>query len=130
MLRRPPRSTRPDPLFPYPTLFRSSHPQDIEVGQNRLSRRARPRSPRKQDRRDRQGPPSSIPARSFLSPARPQHLIAEPPPRARHAHGLYIIGPSSHEYATQNRRSEEHKSELPSLMRISYAVFCLKKKHT
>src|SRR3546814_12494441 len=39
----------------------------------------------------------------FLSPARPQHLIAEPPPRARHAHGLYIIGPSSHEYATQNR---------------------------
>src|SRR3546814_2102333 len=101
MLRRPPRSTRPDPLFPYPTLFRSSHPQDIEVGQNRLSRRTRPRSPRKQDRRDRQGPPSSIPARSFLSPSRPQHLIAEPPPRARHAHGLYLIGPSSPEYATQ-----------------------------
>src|SRR3546814_20568278 len=74
----------------------------MEVGQNRLSRRTRPRSPRKQDRRDRQGPPSSIPDRSFLSPARPQHLIAEPPPPARHAHGLYIIGPSSHPYATRN----------------------------
>src|SRR3546814_722750 len=167
---RPPRNRA--------ALSDASHPQDIEVGQNRLARRARPRSPRKQDRRDRQGPPSSIPARSFLSPARPQHLIAEPPPRARHAHGLYIIGPSSHEYATQNRllapdraqgrcrppepqgrpcrsrpagphlpgdpqtrwqgwpgprgrlrrrllRSEEHTSELQSLMRISYAVFCL-----
>src|SRR3546814_10438424 len=97
---RPPRNRA--------ALSDASHPHDIEVGQNRLSRRTRPRSPRKQDRRDRQGPPSSIPARSFLSPARPQHLIAEPPPRARHAYGLYIIGPSSHEYAPQNRLPAPH----------------------
>src|SRR3546814_3371010 len=85
MIRRPPRSTRTDTLFPYTTLFRS----------HRVSRgRIRRRQLRKDGSRDA--------ARGDGSPA---------PSRALHT-----------------RRSEEHTSELQSLMRISYAVFCLKKK--
>src|SRR3546814_4783927 len=74
MIRRPPRSTRTDTLFPYTTLFRS-HP-----------------------RRGRQRPPAG--RRVIMTNI--QKGLAE--------------------------RSEEHTSELQSLMRISYAVFCLKKK--
>src|SRR3546814_2250261 len=73
MIRRPPRSTRTDTLFPYTTLFRS--PRGVRPG-NRLPKRRSRRSPR------------------------------------------------------PTLRSEEHTSELQSLMRISYAVFCLKKKKT
>src|SRR3546814_11406095 len=87
---RPPRNRA--------ALSDASHPQDIEVGQNRLSRRARPRSSRKQDRRDRQGPPSSIPARSFLSPACPPHLIADPPPPPPQAPGPPLLGHTPHEH--------------------------------
>src|SRR3546814_20382214 len=72
MIRRPPRSTRTDTLFPYTTLFRSTGGRSA-------------------------------------------------PPAARHRCPLSATGPHT-------RRSEEHTSELQSLMRISYAVFCLKKK--
>src|SRR3546814_12673765 len=82
MIRRPPRSTRTDTLFPYTTLFRSLRAQ---AGIRRTA-----------------------PAR--LPPARRRLLPA--PDRSRRRPG----------------RSEEHTSELQSLMRISYAVFCLKKK--
>src|SRR3546814_5280690 len=79
MIRRPPRSTRTDTLFPYTTLFRSHRPSGRSsrsaIRQSRWWRRPR----RKTDR--------------------------------------------------LRRRSEEHTSELQSLMRISYAVFCLKKKN-
>src|SRR3546814_2775791 len=80
MIRRPPRSTRTDTLFPYTTLFRS------------VGRRAA--------RRDR--------------PARHHRRRSADLRRHRHRPG--------------DGRSEEHTSELQSLMRISYAVFCLKKK--
>src|SRR3546814_19373175 len=75
MIRRPPRSTRTDTLFPYTTLFRSRPEWDCadfdlqQIGKRRLER-----------------------------------------------------------HDPQDYRSEEHTSELQSLMRISYAVFCLKKK--
>src|SRR3546814_6281832 len=77
MIRRPPRSTRTDTLFPYTTLFRSARLGlgRREVGEGRRLRR--------------------IPIASETN---------------------------------RGRRSEEHTSELQSLMRISYAVFCLKKK--
>src|SRR3546814_18384662 len=88
MIRRPPRSTRTDTLFPYTTLFRS------RCQRHREHRRHRPR-----DRRH-QGAARCLHAGS-----------AE---RQR-------VGAPAH-------RSEEHTSELQSLMRISYAVFCLKKK--
>src|SRR3546814_9747624 len=85
MIRRPPRSTRTDTLFPYTTLCRSP-------------RRCRP-----------PGPPR---------PGRPQSVD-----RARRDHRR-----SNEIRRTANMRSEEHTSELQSLMRNSYAVFCLTKK--
>src|SRR3546814_7582751 len=75
MIRRPPRSTRTDTLFPYTTLFRSIEGQD--------------------------------PCRLLVDGGPAESVLDR--------HGI---------------RSEEHTSELQSLMRISYAVFCLKKKTT
>src|SRR3546814_6737793 len=85
MIRRPPRSTRTDTLFPYTTLFRS------DARYQRLAR-------------------ISVPHLYNLR----QSLVY------RQRRGVW--------HGT--RRSEEHTSELQSLMRISYAVFCLKKKKT
>src|SRR3546814_1010493 len=82
MIRRPPRSTRTDTLFPYTTLFRSA------------SRRVRISS--------------SLSTNAAISSTTP----ASSPTRL----------------PREKNRSEEHTSELQSLMRISYAVFCLKKK--
>src|SRR3546814_1015234 len=92
MLRRPPRSTRTDTLFPYTTLFRSPVGQSV----SRLCGAA--------DGRARRHP-------------------EPPPPRRRH--GQESVRPAA---GGAEGRSEEHTSELQSLMRISYAVFCLKKK--
>src|SRR3546814_7566509 len=75
MIRRPPRSTRTDTLFPYTTLFRSLAQGRLQVGARRVPLQQQP-----------------LPGPGLL-------------------------------------RSEEHTSELQSLMRISYAVFCLKKKN-
>src|SRR3546814_6006535 len=92
MIRRPPRSTRTDTLFPYTTLFRSHGGYPGRTAAARHRARAAPRSMST-------GCPQTYPA---------SHRARESP----HA------------------RSEEHTSELQSLMRISYAVFCLKKKNT
>src|SRR3546814_5650639 len=81
MIRRPPRSTRTDTLFPYTTLFRSA---------------------------------SAV------------QLSANVPQASAHCQ----IKPNIKRVANAQMRSEEHTSELQSLMRISYAVFCLKKKIT
>src|SRR3546814_8783635 len=86
MIRRPPRSTRTDTLFPYTTLFRS-----IEEGDC--------------------GRHVGLPGRDDVGPR-------------------IAFGRDLDEVLEQRRRrSEEHTSELQSLMRISYAVFCLKKKN-
>src|SRR3546814_5787899 len=89
MIRRPPRSTRTDTLFPYTTLFRSRRPYEAadRVDERRLAR-----------------------------PVRPDQAYDGPG-----FHGDADAGTGVH-------RSEEHTSELQSLMRTSYAVFCLKKK--
>src|SRR3546814_6523694 len=84
MIRRPPRSTRTDTLFPYTTLFRSTGDRWRLVGE-RIT---------------------------------PQERIISDRPRPAYQ-PLRSCRPC---------RSEEHTSELQSLMRISYAVFCLKKK--
>src|SRR3546814_1158825 len=97
MIRRPPRSTRTDTLFPYTTLFRSDDLAQDGVDQ-RLSVRLR------HVRRSRCGR------------CRFQRRAAR--------EGLKEIVDTGRRW----RRSEEHTSELQSLMRISYAVFCLKKK--
>src|SRR3546814_9218221 len=111
MIRRPPRSTRTDTLFPYTTLFRSAVRilRDRRRQERRLSRRVRPR-----DRRVRQ---------------RDHQVGLERVPRQRQVQlgaERFQIGCAQH--AVLGQRSEEHTSELQSLMRISYAVFCLKKK--
>src|SRR3546814_4965287 len=89
MIRRPPRSTRTDTLFPYTTLFRSRSRHSLRVVPHRLD----------------------APVLDDARHALPRHGSGRPP-------GLRLP------------RSEEHTSELQSLMRISYAVFCLKKKIT
>src|SRR3546814_7707480 len=101
MIRRPPRSTRTDTLFPYTTLFRS----DRRGVRRRRSRRAGPRPSPRSDR-----------PRLWIA-----HLSRHVLDRAAGA----VAGRVS-----EHDRSEEHTSELQSLMRISYAVFCLKKKKT
>src|SRR3546814_6101909 len=92
MIRRPPRSTRTDTLFPYTTLFRSDAAL-TQASEQRLGV-ADALSAAKQ---------KVVDARTALDSARTDRQAAQ-------------------------RRSEEHTSELQSLMRISYAVFCLKKK--
>src|SRR3546814_9239633 len=110
MIRRPPRSTRTDTLFPYTTLFRSK----------RVSKYNRPPP--------WQGPaphPVHHPSTSGISPAaRFFHAGGEAVPAHPCAASLYRKRPDP-----VDCRSEEHTSELQSLMRISYAVFCLKKKN-
>src|SRR3546814_4379022 len=86
MIRRPPRSTRTDTLFPYTTLFRSIFRALGGVPVDREN---------------------------------PGPLVADLVANARSSDSLAILIP----------RSEEHTSELQSLMRISYAVFCLHKKN-
>src|SRR3546814_6728455 len=107
MIRRPPRSTRTDTLFPYTTLFRSpqgrARPAAINHGGH-----VHPRD-------DRAAPAPLLVDQRMEGTGRCQwHAVGhrvDPP-------GLVLC----------RRRSEEHTSELQSLMRISYAVFCLKKK--
>src|SRR3546814_8137396 len=110
MIRRPPRSTRTDTLFPYTTLFRSARDeQDLRlVLRDRQLRRHEVHGARfgrlpGLGQRDRQlrGPP---------------HLLDQP------------VVAAAIELQPHQDRSEEHTSELQSLMRISYAVFCLQKK--
>src|SRR3546814_9925723 len=94
MIRRPPRSTRTDTLFPYTTLFRSADDRHA-VGFQRA---------RQLERR----------------------LAA-----VLHDHALGLLQCHDLQHVLERqRRSEEHTSELQSLMRISYAVFCLKKTKT
>src|SRR3546814_6225977 len=99
MIRRPPRSTRTDTLFPYTTLFRSPSPEleHRHAGDGG----GRGRDPQPGDRR--------------------------PGRRAAVRHLLRLEDRA--DLPGHVDRSEEHTSELQSLMRISYAVFCLKKKN-
>src|SRR3546814_10204515 len=115
MIRRPPRSTRTDTLFPYTTLFRSAS-----------KRRALLWSP----------PEAGAPALRHLSSLgaeigfpRTRNRVAISHLKTRYTLCIFYdkSGAKDQRYATYNR-SEEHTSELQSLMRISYAVFCLKKK--
>src|SRR3546814_2518167 len=101
MIRRPPRSTRTDTLFPYTTLFRSEEDDVDRV--DRLE--------------DRRGNRPAIDIAVGEQVHRPARLFEQAPDQRI-------------ERDQEEDRSEEHTSELQSLMRISYAVFCLKKKKT
>src|SRR3546814_5568807 len=107
MLRRPPRSTRTDTLFPYTTLFRSSSEPDPALFPASLARRVvLPHLQQVAARPHSRHPSIDIGFRGACP-----HVSVRSSPGGFH-------------------RSEEHTSELQSLMRISYAVFCLKKKTT
>src|SRR3546814_8949813 len=135
MIRRPPSSTRPDTLFPYTTLFRSLAsiqrsttrslwhagigPSRVGYAQSLSSCRTGPGD----DRRAGQAAAlqNCVGARPSLKARRADaHLSRCPCPRDR--------GYDRPLSLSERIRSEEHTSELQSLMRISYAVFCLKKK--
>src|SRR3546814_5812022 len=104
MIRRPPRSTRTDTLFPYTTLFRSIY--TAVSGMNASMTRERVIA--------------SNMANAQTIGFRKEIIQATP---------MTLEGPQL-EARAMTSRSEEHTSELQSLMRISYAVFCLKKKKT
>src|SRR3546814_9439354 len=111
MIRRPPRSTRTDTLFPYTTLFRSA-------------------ADRSRTAREGGGIAGSrhLPARAGAGKRRdPPGRLARLDVAQRTAAGGGESGAGADR--TDADRSEEHTSELQSLMRISYAVFCLKKKN-
>src|SRR3546814_10388672 len=103
MIRRPPRSTRTDTLFPYTTLFRSLADDDpLYMGAGiDFQLDGIVWLPQSQQQFE-------------ADACRAQPSLKPRAPGAREPRGGY--------------RSEEHTSELQSLMRISYAVFCLKKK--
>src|SRR3546814_9262176 len=108
-IRRPPRSTRTDTLFPYTTLFRSRDRVET-LGPPRRAAGARVRTAPRRRHRAR-----------LARPARAGMGRPHPAPGALGRRGRAQGPPLA-------ARSEEHTSELQSLMRISYAVFCLKKK--
>src|SRR3546814_2539934 len=102
MIRRPPRSTRTDTLFPYTTLFRSLF-------------------------QDRLGDLLLLVVQLLLERAEPVERIGDAAPRRL----ADVLARDLHrERLGAQPRSEEHTSELQSLMRTSYAVFCLKKKNS
>src|SRR3546814_4622365 len=102
MIRRPPRSTRTDTLFPYTTLFRSP------ITGRSTDDRTLPSLPRWCSRK-----------------------AARPGPETTISHLASVLAHFAIPGAIRSKsRSEDHTSELQSLMRISYAVFCLKKKTT
>src|SRR3546814_7053960 len=127
MIRRPPRSTRTDTLLPYTTLFRSIDDPEIDCiittgGTGVTGRDVTPEAlAQVQDK--------EIPGFGELFRWPSYQKIGTSTVQSRAtacvARGTYIFAlPGS----TGAVRSEEHTSELQSLMRISYAVFCLKKK--
>src|SRR3546814_9840405 len=109
MIRRPPRSTRTDTLFPYTTLFRSGRQTGPGVGRGKHHNTSG----------------SCVLFQCVGCSAAQEALVA-----GNH-HGAGALGTEFPGIVGRccKYRSEEHTSELQSLMRISYAVFCLKKKH-
>src|SRR3546814_1479416 len=107
MIRLPPRSTRTDPLFPYTTLFRSSRGHEVLI--------------------DLPMEPTTFPNED----PGPQALLTGLTPQENLDRLDWVLGRGSAYVGVAGSmgRSEEHTSELQSLMRLSYAVFCLKKKN-
>src|SRR3546814_1139413 len=105
MIRRPPRSTRTDTLFPYTTLFRS---MEDAIGAQIDDYLIKPVNPKQ----------VLLTIKKILDNKR----LVTARTTSAYQQDFLNLG------LTLNNRSEEHTSELQSLMRISYAVFCLKKK--
>src|SRR3546814_9025948 len=120
MLRRPPRSTRTDTLFPYTTLFRSNFKM-LSAGTAVITGTVTQL-------------PGSVPVTGVSPVSASATLISQAASafcerEFRAPTAMAVQGPASVLCLGCSVRSEEHTSELQSLMRISYAVFCLKKKN-
>src|SRR3546814_16726870 len=115
MIRRPPRSTRTDTLFPYPTLFRSAFARQgsrIDISVSTMG-----------DAKSLQG--GTLLVTPLLGADGEVYGVGQ---GAVAISGFKAQGAAATVTRGVPTRSEEHTSELQSLMRISYAVFCLKKK--
>src|SRR3546814_2266651 len=108
MIRRPPRTTRTDTRFPYTTLFRSAEGSHVGVNATGCKRPNAHTRPGKLDGK---------------CPHEGTHIGLRRAVDRLEGYGCFARQARHCDY-----RSEEHTSELQSLMRISYAVFCLKKK--
>src|SRR3546814_8449225 len=136
MIRRPPSSTRTDTLFPYTTLFRSGLGKDA-AAETREDRDQRGAEGQRNERVDDDAVIGQMAGRAGQIPEKQRNREQA---EARHQHPGDRAGAKRHGEAALQRgpchlggadirlRSEEHTYELQSLMRISYAVFCLKKK--
>src|SRR3546814_9007947 len=113
MVRRPPRSTRTDTLFPYTTLFRSTGQLPLAEFQAQAAT----------ERNSRIQQASIKAAEAEVEAARIAAAQAEA------VKATFAAMANDPVLRRKRERSEEHTSELQSLMRISYAVFCLKKKN-
>src|SRR3546814_8149851 len=113
MIRRQPRSTRTDTLFPYTTLFRSRHavPEQGGLGVGVVGATL-----------------TDLRAVDLAGDVHVPALLRRGEHRAAAADAVGEVGGATGVHGLLGERSEEHTSELQSLMRISYAVFCLKKK--
>src|SRR3546814_8143831 len=111
MIRRPPRSTRTDTLFPYTTLFRSSWASRLALAETHVAWT-----------RHHDGTWPRLSTGSACAYQRYALIVRTVTGRASARARCNFLG------FVRLMRSEEHTSELQSLMRISYAVFCLKKK--
>src|SRR3546814_9651055 len=156
MIRRPPRSTRTDTLFPYTTLFRSEYLQKVWRADGCRRRESGHQAGRvffpawaKRFRQDDNADDAGGFRRARFGPHNAQwqgHCPSQPPGKEP-GHGISELCPvSAHDGARERdvflerkkiltkrvcrAREEEHKSELQSLMRISSDVFCLKNNKT
>src|SRR3546814_9527358 len=127
MSRRPPRSTLTDTLFPYTTLFRSVERRGLDIdlaGENRLVRVEEPGAAVAAEMA------AAMLGRciDFRSPADLERILPDQTPADERCPGMAAaiaaMAQGMMNDFGRHRRSEEHTSELQSLMRISYAVFC------
>src|SRR3546814_8723899 len=137
MMRPPPTTTRTDTLLPYTPLFRSQC-RERAVGQPRIHRERQVRGDHIFLERGGNDVRHRLPAeflrRRKRAPTRLDELVIRRlEPRGRR-HAAVVVARAAFGIARlvnrEQHRSEEHTSELQSLMRISYAVFCLNKKNT
>src|SRR3546814_10094255 len=134
MIRRPPRSTRTDTLFPYTTLFRSTHSASEPQGREALMSKLRV-GVIGANLQGSWGASAHLPALAALDELETvavatSHMESAKATAARYgvAHAFDDPRKLAEHPDVDVVRSEEHTSELQSLMRNSYAVLCLKKK--
>src|SRR3546814_8565613 len=122
MIRRPPRSTRTDTLCPYTTRFRSGQRQTQSGAGKQQPAQGKQAS-------TRQKQPRAVKAKAETDELR-NETVQDTAAVEKSKKQQPAPAPAESTPAVATARSEEHTSELQSLMRISYAVFCLKKTTT